>query len=261
MSPSWTPELRVGLAPSHAAVARTPRGLFRRTSYKRFETPGEPAAALEAVLAQVAPFAGDLTVVLSSRYCRHALLPWSDALADEAEWLAFAAHSFEAVHGKAARGWTCTVAAAPSGKPRMASAIDTALLDGLRAAVAKQPGVRLVSLQPYLAAAFNRVRATIGRRHAWLAVVDDGRVLLGLVKAGEWAAIRTRQLPGAQPEQLQALVERETALLGETEAPETLLVVGGELGGIAKLGALRVEDLTLRPGMALDARRLALALA
>jgi len=248
----------VGLAPTHAAVARTPRGFAPRTTFERLDGPG-----LDAVLAREPKVPVRLTVVLSNHFVRYALLPASKALAAPAEWSAFAAHAFESVHGREARGWTHVLARAPRGHARIAAAIDTDFLESIRTAVARHPHMRLLSVQPYLAGAFDRMRAKLGRAPAWLALVEPGRAVIALVESGRWVTVRARGLGPDWAADLRTAIAREEAFLGRPAATERVLVVSdADASGAAPApGEPRFADLTLRAGTAPDARTCALAIA
>jgi hypothetical protein len=215
---------------------------------------------LGAALALQAIERTDLHVVLSNHFVRYALLPGSEALDSDAEWSAYAAHVFEATHGRAARSWTVSVAPAGRGHARIASAIDTVLLESIRTQAARFPHVRLQSVRPYLAGAFDRVRASLENSPTWIAVVEEGRAVIALVVNGRWLTIRARQIGGAWAEDLRTAIEREEAMLNAPSGAERLIVVSDTENPhtAPSLGRLRVSDVTLGTGMALDLRRCAL---
>jgi len=74
-----------------------------------------------------------VTVVLSNHFVRYALVPWSDAIANAAEEQAYLRHHFAKIHGERAKGWQLRASEAPKGAPRLASAVDSALVDAIRA--------------------------------------------------------------------------------------------------------------------------------
>jgi hypothetical protein len=113
-------------------------------------------------------------------------------------------------------------ATAPVGA-RLACAVDRELLHGLiRQFVAA--GVRLVSVQPFLVTAFNRIRKTVGNGSCWIVVEEPGRLTLALVQRGAWVAIRSRRADGRWRVQLPEILERESAFLG-LDRPCTRVIV------------------------------------
>jgi len=163
-----------------------------------------------------------VTAVISNEFVRYALLPWSAAIRREAEWLAYARHRYGTIHGPAAEGWFIRIAPAAQGLPRLAAAVDRTLLGALREAV--HPHGPLVSVQPYLMAAYNRVQAALKHAGSWLVFEEPERLTLALVDRGVWRAVRTRRKEAHWRAALPRLLDRESALLG-LEAPCTEVTV------------------------------------
>lgn len=161
-----------------------------------------------------------VNVILSNALVRYALVPWSDALSGEAEEAAYVRHHFLRVHGERAKGWTFRASPAPARAPRLCSAIDTALLEGL-----KRSFKRLVSVQPALMAVFNRCRGEIPAGGAWLALVEPERACIGLHAKGGWQAVSNGKI-SAGGEWL-ALLELERHRLAG-DAPDLVLLHSDE---------------------------------
>src|SRR5436190_11678999 len=94
-----------------------------------------------------------VTAVLSNHFVRYALVPWNTALADPAEEEAYVRHHFAKIHGERAKSWALRWSAEAADAPRLASAIDTGLVQGLKECFPAKGRARLVSIQPYLMAA------------------------------------------------------------------------------------------------------------
>jgi len=232
VSPSWSESLRIGLCPDRLIFARYGRGLRPQLLEKGAlpfdagiaEEPWRAAvAALPKSLEAHAPRAVDATVVLSNHFVRYALLGANDRLSSREEWLEYASHHFEKTYGLRARDWDIQVAEAGSAHPRLASAIDKALLD-TAAAVFKNSRVRLRSIQPYLMIAFNRALPSMGQSSFWFVAQEPGRLLLGLVRGGMWRSVRARQTDARWCEELPRMLEREGALLASAEPCRDVLV-------------------------------------
>ena len=161
-------------------------------------------------------------IVLADQFVRYALLPWSDALKTHAQWMALARHRFCAIHGPVANEWEIKFAETAPAGPRLACAVDAGLVDEL-AARFSGTGVSLVSVLPFLIAAFNQVRELTGGS-CWLVVEEPGRLTLALFLRGVWVAIRSRRGDPAWRESLPELIARESALLG-LEEPCTRVIV------------------------------------
>ena len=147
---------------------------------------GEPWANAVQKLAGTDLPRARVTLVLTNHFVRYALVPWSDALSGPAEEEAFLRHHFVRVYGERAKGWSFR---ASPGSPRLCSAIDTALLAGLRSAFAKKRA-KLVSVQPGLMWLFNRARRSVPSSGAWIVRADADRVCVALCAAGRWQTVQ-----------------------------------------------------------------------
>jgi hypothetical protein len=165
----------------------------------------------------------EASVVLADQFARYALLPHNDAVKSPSQWLALARHRFAALHGAVAAEWEVKVTqTAPLGA-RLACAVDRELIEQL-AITSVTSGVKLISVQPFLVAAFNRIRKTVGNGSCWIVVEEPGRLTLALLQRGAWVAIRSRRSDERWRVVLPEILERESAFLGLDE-PCTRVIV------------------------------------
>ena len=135
----------------------------------------------------VSALTGRVTVVLPGDYVRYAVVPWSDALAGDAEEERYVRHHFIRVYGERAKGWTLRASPAAAGEARLCSAVDAPVVESIRAAFQGKKA-KLVSIQPALMTAFNRARSSIPREGAWLVLAEAGRACVALY-AGGWRSV------------------------------------------------------------------------
>jgi len=180
----------------------------------------EPVAALGAALAGRK---GEAAVVLADQFVRYALLPHNEALKTPEQWQALATHRFSALHGPRAAEWQVTVTETSPLGPRIACAVDRALITRL-AEVFTAAGLHLASVQPFLVAAFNRIRKTVGNGSCWIVVEEPGRLTLALLRRGMWLAIRGRRVEKGWRHVLPEILERESAFLGLSD-PVTRVII------------------------------------
>jgi hypothetical protein len=180
-----------------------------------------PVEALTEVLAGMQK--QEVSVVLADQFVRYALLPWSAALKSEAQWLALARHRLTAIHGPAAAGWDVKLADTGASGPRLACAVERELIEAL-AAKFTAAAVTLGSVQPFLVAAFNRIRSTIGNGSCWLVVEEPARLTLALIQRGVWIAIRSRRSDASWRAALPEIIERESAFLALSERCTRVIV-------------------------------------
>jgi hypothetical protein len=176
---------------------------------------------LEAFRDEVSAWRGrvDLTVVLSNHFARYTVVQPQDGATPEEE-LALARFQFARIHGERAKAWEVRLSRAGGGA-QLACAIDAALLQDLKACMPSHGRVRLVSVQPYLMAAYNRARRRIPREGAWLLLTEKGRACLARLAPKGWASVHF----GAEGDGEQ-LIERERSRAGDERLPSLVLNLG-----------------------------------
>lgn len=170
----------------------------------------------------------EASVVLADQFCRYVLLPWNETLKTPEQWLALAKHRFAGLHGARAAEWEVKVTETAPAGARLACAVDRALINALTKQFLSNQ-IRLVSVQPFLVAAYNRIRATVGSGSCWVVVEERGRLTLVLIQRGAWLAIRSRRCDERWRIVLPEILERESAFLGLSE-PCTRVVVCAQNG-------------------------------
>jgi len=151
-----------------------------------------------------------VSVVLSNHFVRYAVVPEQDATPEEE--LALARFLFAKIHGERAKAWEVRVS------EQLACAIDAALLEGLKACFPKSGKARLVSVQPYLMAAFNRARRRIPPEGAWLLLAERERTCLARFARRGWASVYNgRETDGEE------LIERERSRASGEQLPAAVL--------------------------------------
>jgi hypothetical protein len=235
--------LRIELAPDQVNLVHTERRLTLRGVRAAVWNQRLPSAAAEH---DAAPWRGAVQtletalprhtgrpahacVILSSRFVRYVLVPWSDTLSDAEEEMAYAHHCFERVYGAAAAQWELRVSTDRDGVPMLASAVDAALPSALREVFAGA-GVRLDSIQPNLMAVYNDYRRRLRGRHAWLALLEPGNLCLALLHQGRWARIRNLRIGPGWREDLTLILEREAYLADPAAATREVFLWAPVLG-------------------------------
>jgi len=272
---SWRERLLIGFSPSELTLARM-KGLLRPRVTAKHTVPCDPAfgsepwhgaaAALKDAAEALRSEALDVTVVLSNQFVRYALVPWNDALAGAAEELAFARHCFAKIHGERSKTWTLSLSEEPAGMPRLAGAIDTALLESIRACFPTGGKARLVSMQPYLMAAVNCWRGSMAQTGAWLLIPEPERACLVLHSKGQWQAVLNTKGIYNAPEEWVTLLDRERHRVVEGDPVTTVLVHAAHSNAARwpQVGDWTFERLSLPPldgYLPLDDGRYTMALA
>lgn len=162
-----------------------------------------------------------VTIELSCHFVRYALVPWSEALATPAEEAVYVRHHFARIHGERAKRWVVRAAEAAPGEPRLASAIDAALLDSLKETFGGKQA-KLVSIQPVLMSRFNAARKALPQGGAWLVLAEPERACIALHGGKGWRSVQNAK--GAW----RAALERERHRV-EGAVPSLVLLSGAPL--------------------------------
>lgn len=203
-------------------------------------------AALQQALATQNGLRGELCVILGSELCRFRLIPWSAAITSPGELEQYARSCFEEIHGNAVASWRLQVSADSAGRPRLAAALERELLEGLQA-LAQAAKLRLVSVQPYLMAAFNRFARQLTQPNFLFLLAEPGRTSQLLARGGAWVSVRSTAGNGSDAA-LEALIQRETqlqALAGEQLETVYLHAPGQPSSALAVSSQLTLEQLSL----------------
>jgi hypothetical protein len=241
----------IGLSPAEVAFARL-QGLLKPKLVAKRARDCDPAAgaepwhgaveSLRQVAAEVKDLRCDVTVVLSNHFVRYALVPASETLAAGDEQLAFARYCFAKVHGERAKAWDVRLSGVDGRSARVASAIDSALLEAVRACFPASARARLVSVQPYLMAAFNRSAARKSKHSGWLLLLEPQRACLACIDGGRWTAVRNVKGAFELPEQWAELLDRERYLAGAAGAD--VIVHAPRISAPAESGSWRFHPLS-----------------
>ena len=206
---------KTGSPPSRGRLLETRGRLFsflperRMVRFEPLSEDGGWAGAVEALAKEMSAWRKrvDLTVVLSNRFVRYALLPPQARGVMPEEELALARFQFAKIHGERAKGWEVRVSEG------LACAIDAALLAELKK-------LKVVSVQPLLMLAYNRSRKRIPPEGAWLWLAERDWGCLARLAARGWGSV----LNGRQTD-LERLIEQEKSRASGEALPQLVLKV------------------------------------
>lgn len=239
----WRDRLLVSIAPDTVSWLRMTGKIKPRVSSKR-SVQVDPdqgpqlwsgAVATLALEAEVwRREALDVTIVLSNHFVRYTVVPQMKRVNSSDEALALARFHFAKIHGERAAGWDVRLSPAVSGAS-LASAIDSALLDTLKACFDARSKARLVSIQPYTMAAFNTWRSKVDTQGAWLLLVEPGITCLALLAGKNWTAVQNIKSHRATSDDWPALLAREKHRIAVEHMPTTVLarLPGGASSALA----------------------------
>lgn len=188
----WVSPARVVAASDRSVLHRTasPRTLFDETvapSDPRGDRVAQVLQALERHAAAIGRRAR-IDVALSDHFVRYLALPWRDGLGHD-DWEIYARHEFERVYGRAGTRRRVRIAAARSGKPRVAAAVDGALFDGLHALASSARG-RIGAVESNLCRIVNRCERHFAR-DGHLFVAEPGRLTRLSISDRTWGDVQS----------------------------------------------------------------------
>jgi hypothetical protein len=128
-------------------------------------------------------------LVVANHWACYAIVPWSDALIDQSERINHARYCLAKTYGDVVAQWTVTVNEGAPGEPQVACAIPSALIDGIQL-VADTQGLRVISVQPQLIAAFNGWRGRLPKKDGWFFTLEEGSLAAAHFTANGWDRVR-----------------------------------------------------------------------
>jgi hypothetical protein len=201
VSPSWRNRLYIAFSPERISLLKLGRGLKPRLQARHDEaiaaTGMQPS--WQAALDRLTQLLGEpewmtewqgteVNIVLSNRLVRYAAIPFRAQLKNYPEQEAFARYFFTQIFGAVADTWALRIQHGKTGSPGLVSAVDHALLEGLRLACATHK-FKLHSITPYLMPVFNTYHKAIKSNPAWLVINEPGYSLLALSSGGGFVTV------------------------------------------------------------------------
>jgi len=232
VSPSWRDRVSVFFAPGHVHLTRYGKGWRPQPGMGLALACGAangtawqpPLEALARGLGNLRWQGADARVTVSNHFVRYALVRYAGKLRGDAERAAAARHALRATYGERADRWRVVLGDGGARSPAVAAAIEPELVEGIAAALAAA-NLRVVAIEPFLAAAFNLCRRAIDGRPAWLAVAEPGRVCVAYLDDGEWRRLRIERVRGRLADELPSALERSRLADGVDAGPGRVLLV------------------------------------
>lgn len=192
MSPLWRDEIGVFLSPHRLCLVRMQRGVRPQqvASVDEVLEPQEdswslPLARLGELLAQSQWGNARVRVVFADHWARYAIVPWIATLRTTAEQLAHGRQLLAGIYGETIIDWEVRLSEAPPQASRVACAVRADLLAAVQA-LCTERGVRLMSLQPQLIAAYNAWRPCLPSADAWFVSIEQGSLAAARLSTHGW---------------------------------------------------------------------------
>lgn len=200
MSLQWRDEIVVSLAPRRVQLRRMGRGLRPICLAETAHTidgggfDWRPAlTTLQSLLTEAAWSRVNVRVIVSNAWSRYAIIPWSNELTTEDERLAHARICLSEVYGATGPEWVVCLSDSHTGRTRVACALPEPLLTELRARL-QDCGVRLLSAEPALTAAYNRCREQLPDDAGWFVNIEEGALAAVRLVPDGWDRVYTARI-------------------------------------------------------------------
>lgn len=241
MSRLRTERIAVALCPGRTGIVRGPLWARRAPRPTSVETGSEDwSAALDALadwLVREKASNLSVTVTVSDRWVRLALMPWSEAIVGQAEEEALARACLESAYGDL-EGWVLMAEPGRYGRGRVVCALESAFLERLRA-IFRVHSMHCRSIRPYFVQATKDALAMLAGKPGVLAVAESDTVALASTRGKGWQSLRGTR----DGHDLAASMRRERVLqdVGENAslflvAPDRYLPEAGEAKRLCAAG-------------------------
>jgi hypothetical protein len=218
----WRKKITVLLSSHEVEIRRNDRQrasavkLPVRQAWNEEERTWQPAlAALSAWFKEQGGLRIQANLVLSDRFARYAVLPWSPAVRTDLELAMVSRLHMESVYGLPFNDQTIATDFASYGKPGVMCALPKDLIDEAEN-LFKQHRTTVSSIQTLFIASHNRSCKHLPANVLHVSI-EDTHVVLGTIKAGAWQDIRSVRLssaPADDESSLIAAIDREKVLQG-----------------------------------------------
>jgi hypothetical protein len=169
-------------------------------------------STLKHWITDIAPKRVRVDIVISDHFSHHLVLPWSQDLREDEEWLALAKARVDVTWGNG-ESWDVRIDRLRFGNSCLTCAMDRDLRTQLLT-LERRPGVKVRSIQSNFTASFNDIAISVGTAATLIVVSERHSVTIGAVDAGIWRHIRTLSITGDDLSEIEKLVDRERLLLG-----------------------------------------------
>lgn len=234
MSRLWRDQLEVFFAPERIKLVRSSRGfkpiksvaVTERISNIQGDQPTwvEPLNQLDKMLD--AAGAG-ITVTLSNHFVRYVTLPPQSEISTPEEVFAYADFRMREIFGARVDQWVLSISMWNPVYGAIAAAISQTLLAKLQE-VAVRHRIKLNYIDPYFSAVMDRWSKSLNPQKSYVALIEAGRVCVGLLEKGVWKSIRNQRILHNVAEELWTVLDQEAVLSGHKESVEYVYLFAPE---------------------------------
>jgi hypothetical protein len=238
----WRNRIDVFLAPGRIDLAQSSRGFkpVKRpaihpvmTAQVALPEPGHVAweKSLQQLDEMLPKTAGaGMTVTLSNHFVRYATLTPQVEITSPQEVMAYADFRMREVYGARVDHWVISI----SNWDPVYGAVSAAISQELMAKIeetAERHAIRLNGIELYFTAVLDWWGKQLDRKKSYVAVIETGRLCIGVLENNSWRNIRNQRIPHNQhsaEEALWAALDQEAVLSGHKDNIEQVFLFAPE---------------------------------
>ncbi|MEZ5500656.1 MAG: hypothetical protein R3E77_14685 [Steroidobacteraceae bacterium] len=230
MSPLWRDEVGICLTPHSVLLNRVARGLHPKVvaseTLEIHETGSgswtTAVVRLRQALQDTRWQNANLRIVVADMWARYCIIPPHPELATDEERLRFGEHSLREIFGESMKDWASQLARTADDRPAIACALPRAMLEEILE-ISSAARLKLLSLQPHLVYAFNRVHDRIPDDSAWFVSIYDSTLSAVRIEARCWAEVRSVRIGKNWADEIKRLQAFGRLLNGQQAATRVLV--------------------------------------
>lgn len=238
MSPLWRDQFDVFLAPRRIDLVQSARGfkpVQQPVATELLPAPEEGQTAWEQALAQLESMLSDrngttgaaMMITLSNHFVRYATLAPQDEITTPEEVLAYANFCLREIYGARVDHWQISISSWNPAYGAICAAVQGEFMGQIEA-IAKRHDIRLKGIEPYFTAVLDRWGKILDRNRSFVALVETGRLCLGVLHDGVWRGVRNQRTLNNVETVLRAALDQEAVLLGSKEPVERVFLLAPE---------------------------------
>ncbi|MCB1976819.1 MAG: hypothetical protein KDE66_07420 [Nitrosomonas sp.] len=245
MSLLWRNRIDVFLAPGHITLAQSPGNRI----------PVKPSATHPAVTIPIAPpepghvawekplqqldeilhknTGAGMTMTLSNHFVRYATLMPQVEITSPEEVMAYADFRMREIYGTRVDHWVISISSWNPVYGAISAAIPQELMAKI-VEICERHTIRLNGIEPYFTAVLDRWEKQLDRNKSYVAVIETGRLCIGVLENNIWRNIRNQRLQSGQHNQhgiaeaLWAALDQEAVLSGHKDSIEQVFLFAPE---------------------------------
>lgn len=245
MSLSWRNQMDVFLAPGRISLVQSSRSFMSVkpsvihpavTAQVALPEPGhvaweKPMQQLDEMLSEST--GAGMIMTLSNHFVRYATLTPQVEITSPEEVMAYADFRMREIYGTRVDHWVISISSWNPVYGAISAAIPQELMAKITE-ICEHHTIRLNGIEPYFTAVLDRWGKQLDRKKSYVAVIETGRLCIGVLENNIWRNVRNQRLQHSQRNQhdvaeaLWAALDQEAVLSGHKDSVEQVFLFAPE---------------------------------